>query len=148
MRTKYFGRKQLGQYIAYLAVNIKNSLIQAIEDAINWALSKLTGNKLGQWLGLDEKMRVNFNVSHDSADELKKKADSSFENIAPIFKETFNDLVSASVKVGDNVSKTLTNVSFSGSSLSSSRLFTLIFSRCIIINKKEQFILVWLFLYC
>lgn len=100
--------KGLGLYIAYIGVSIKDTIVQAVEDLLNFLPSRLP-NWMKKLLGMDESGQVfNFNIDKSSADSLKKAADDAFSDAGSEVVSTIRDILDASTTVRENTSETLT----------------------------------------
>lgn len=92
-------------WIAYIAMNIESSIISAVQNAIN-----KTGNNIdGTWFGKIFKIGDKLQSIDLGGDELKKKAeankekaDKSFENIVPVFKEALDNAIDSAKIINSN----------------------------------------------
>lgn len=102
--------KGIGIYIAYIGVNIKNTILQAIEDLLNYLPSHLP-DWAKRLFGLDSSGNVfKFNVDKKSADNLKKLANEAFESAGSAAVDSIKDFLEARTAVKDNISETLTSL--------------------------------------
>ena len=95
---KFLKQAGLGiiNYIVYIAVNLKNTILQAIEDVLN--LIVFNSTKWPAWLkkllGMDAEGGVfNFNIDKSQADKWKDAADSAFEGIPTIIGDAIDRAV-------------------------------------------------------
>ena len=102
--------KGLGLYIAYIGVNIKNTVAQAIEDLLNWIPSHLP-DWFKKLIGLDEEGKVfSFNIDKSSADNLKAAADNAFASAGSEVVNSIHDVLEARTKVRDNTTEAISDI--------------------------------------
>ena len=100
-------------YIAYLAVSIKNTILQTIENVLNAILlnSKNWPSWLKKFLGMDEDGGVfNFHIDPTSADNLKQAADEAFEAIPAILGDAIETAVDGYKEIKDNTKEALDEI--------------------------------------
>lgn len=98
-------------WIAYIGLNIKNTILQALQDAVNAAGEKLQGTWFGKLFGIGGKLAsLDLHVDHAGADTLKKNADRSFESIGPMLKNAITSAVSTAGTIIDNTMTSLDSI--------------------------------------
>lgn len=99
--------KGIGLYVAYIGVNIKNSILGAVEDLLNFIPSHLPA-WMKKLLGMDDDGRVfDFKIDRDSADNLKKMADESFASAGSGLVDTIHDALEARATTRENTAETM-----------------------------------------
>lgn len=103
--------KGIGLYIAYIGVNIKNAVLQAVEDVLNFLPSHLPGwaKKL---FGLDDDGKVFHFASIDKATAtvLKESADAAFEDVGSGVVDIIRDTLEARAETRQNTAETIQNL--------------------------------------
>ena len=103
----------IGHWISYIAKNFQIAFLSAIENVINNAGSKISGTWVGKLFSFDDKLAsFSFNTESlkASANNDKKKADSSFESIGPTLKSFISDAVSLGTAIAGNTSDAFADI--------------------------------------
>lgn len=102
--------KGIGIYIAYLGVSIYNSVLQGVEDLLNFLPSHLP-NWMKKLLGMSEDGKVfNFNINTETATNLKQQADDAFAGAGSEVVTFIKDNVEAALAVKDNTTEALDHI--------------------------------------
>lgn len=97
-------------WIAYIAVNIESSILGAIQDTINKAGQAIQGTWVGKLFGLGDKLAsidVGASDSSSRADQYKRKADQSFENLGPMLTGAVTSAITLASEVSSNAMNTI-----------------------------------------
>jgi len=100
-------------WVAYIAANIESSILNAIQSVINSSGEKIQGTWIGKIFKLGDKLEsINLGGTaiQESAENSKKQADKSFENIAPILKNYVLSAVDSAKVINSNNVAALQNI--------------------------------------
>ena len=93
----------IGKWIAYMAVHLKNTLLEAIQGFINSAGEKLQGTWFGKVFGLGDKLAsVDLNIDRSGENNLKAAASDSFSNIGSGFQKAITNAIDAAHTIAEN----------------------------------------------
>ena len=91
------------QWIGYVAVHLKNSILQSIQDVIQSAGQKIQGTWVGKLFGFGGKLaEIDLGIDRTSENNLKAKADESFSNIGAGFSKAVTDAIDAAATIKEN----------------------------------------------
>ncbi len=100
----------IAQWIGYIAVHLKNSILQSIQDVIQNAGQKIQGTWFGKLFGFGDKLAViDFGIDRTAENNLKTKADNSFSNIGTGFTKAITDAIDAAALMKEN-NKAISNL--------------------------------------
>ena len=84
------------QWVIYLGVKLKNTLIEAVENFIKDAGNSLKGTWVDKLFGIGSTLsNVSFNVDKTGEEALREKALTSFKGVGENFERAVNDAVNA-----------------------------------------------------
>lgn len=91
------------QWIGYVAVHLKNNILQAIQDVIQSTGQKLQNTWVGKLFGVGGKLAaIDLGIDRTTEENLKAKADESFANIGTGFSKAIADAIDAAATIKEN----------------------------------------------
>ena len=91
------------QWIGYIAVHLKNTVLQSIQDVIQNTGEKLQNSWVGKLFGVGGKLAsIDLGIDRTSENSLKAKADESFANIGTGFSKAITDAIDAAATIKEN----------------------------------------------
>ncbi len=91
------------EWIGYIGVKLKNTVLEAIENVIKDAGEKIQGTWFGKLFGFGDKLAsIDLGVDKDNEKKLLEKAQNSFASIGDNFTEAVQDAVDAAATVEEN----------------------------------------------
>ena len=91
------------QWIGYVAVHLKNTVLQSIQDVIQSTGEKLQSTWVGKLFGVGGKLAaIDLGIDRTSENNLKAKADESFASIGTGFSKAITDAIDAAATIKEN----------------------------------------------
>ncbi|MBO4716858.1 MAG: hypothetical protein J5599_03090, partial [Spirochaetales bacterium] len=91
------------QWIGYVAVHLKNTVLQSIQDVIQSTGEKLQSTWVGKLFGVGGKLAaIDLGIDRTAEENLKAKADESFASIGNGFSKAITDAIDAAAVIKEN----------------------------------------------